>query len=34
MAKRAADEEDRKAGRSLMKKEKSTGPKMDPCGTP
>ena len=27
-------EEAREAGRSLMKKEKSTGPKTDPCGTP
>ena len=27
-------EEGRKAGRSLMKKEKSTGPRTDPCETP
>ena len=25
-------EEGREAGRSLMKREKSTGPKTDPCG--
>ena len=27
-------EEGREAGRSLMKREKSTGPRTDPCGTP
>ena len=27
-------EEGREAGRSLMKSEKSTGPRTDPCGTP
>ena len=27
-------EEGREAERSLMKREKSTGPRMDPCGTP
>ena len=27
-------EEGREAGRSLMKREKSTGPGTDPCGTP
>ena len=26
--------EGREAGRSLMKREKSTGPRTDPCGTP
>ena len=27
-------EEGREAGRSLMKREKSTGQRTDPCGTP
>ena len=27
-------EEGRETGRSLMKKEKTTGPRTDPCGTP
>ena len=32
--KRTATKEDRETGRSLMKREKSTGPRTDPCGTP
>ena len=34
MQKEQLSEEGREVGRSLMKREKSTGPRTDPCGTP
>ena len=33
MSIKRATEDGREAGRSLMKKEKKTGPRTDPCGT-